>query len=120
MFIGENNIESIRKFVRELKKYVELQKEYTRLELTEKLTILFSTMIFAIVLTLLSIVVLFYLSLSFAHVLAPFVGGLPVSYAIIAGIVLITIVVIAAFRKQLIFNPITNFLAKLFLNNKSK
>lgn len=120
MFIGESNIQSIRNLVKEIKMYVELQKEYTRLELTEKLTILFSTFIFALVLILLSIVVLFYLSFSFAHVLAPYVGGLPASHAIIAGINLLGIGIVIVFRKKLIITPIANFLAKLFLQDKSK
>lgn len=120
MFIGENNVQSIRNLIRELKVYVELQKEYTRLELTEKLTILFSTLIFAIAIILLSMVVLFYLSFSFAHILSPYVGGLSVSYALIAGINLMGIGIIVLFRKKLIFTPIANFLAKLFLQNKSK
>lgn len=120
MFIDDNSIQSIRQLVRELKAYVEMQKEYTRLELTEKLTILFSTMLFAIVLILLGMVVLFYLSFSFAYLLAPYVGGLPASYAIIAGVVLLFVVFVTIFRKKLIVNPLANFLANLFLNNNSK
>lgn len=117
MFIDDNNIQSIRQLVKELKAYVEMQKEYTKLELTEKLTILFSTMIFAIVLILLGMVVLFYLSFSFAYLLAPYVGGLPGSYAIIAGIVLLFVLLVVLLRKKLIINPLANFLANLFLNN---
>lgn len=117
MFIDENNVQDIRQLVKELKAYVEMQKEYTKLELTEKLTILLSTMIFAIALILLGLVVLFYLSLSFAYILAPYVGGLPGSYAIIAGIVFLLFLVIMVLRKRLIVNPLANFLANLFLNN---
>lgn len=119
MSIGENNIQSIRNLIKEIKVYVELQKEYTRLELTEKLTILFSTMLFAIVLILLGLVVLFFLSLSFVYLLAPCVGGLPASYAITAGITLVGIGIIALLRKRIIINPIANFVAKLFLQNNS-
>lgn len=117
MFIDENNIQNIRQLVRELKAYIEMQKEYTRLELTEKLTILFSTLIFIIAIILLGMVVLFYLSFSFAYMIAPYVGGLIGSYAIIAGIMLLFILIVVLFRKKLIINPIANFLANLFLNN---
>ncbi|MDR0745466.1 MAG: phage holin family protein [Mediterranea sp.] len=120
MFIDDNNIQRIRRLVKELKVYVEMQKEYTRLELTETLTILFSTLIFAIVLILSGLMVLFYLSLSLAYLLEPYVGGLPVSYAIIAGIFLLFVVVVIIFRKRLIINPIANLLANLFLSNHSK
>jgi len=115
MFIDDNSIQSIRQLVKELKAYVEMQKEYTKLELTEKLTILFSSMIFAIVLILLGMVVLFYLSFSFAYLLAPHVGGLPVSYAIVAGIILLFVIVVIIFRKKMIVNPLANFLANLLL-----
>lgn len=117
MFIDDNSIQSIRQLVKELKAYVEMQKEYTKLELTEKLTILFSGMIFALVLILLGVVVLFYLSFTFAYLLAPYVGGLPGSYAVIAGVFLLFAILIIVFRKKLIINPLANFLGNLFLNN---
>jgi hypothetical protein len=120
MFIDDSNIQSIRQLAKELKAYIEMQKEYTKLELTEKFTILFSTLILAIVFILSGMMVLFYLSFSFAYLLGPYVGGLPVSYAIIAGIVLLFVVVVIIFRKKLIINPIANFLANLFLSNHSK
>ncbi|MDR0658500.1 MAG: phage holin family protein [Mediterranea sp.] len=115
MFTGDNNIQNIRQLIKELKTYVEMQKEYTKLELTEKITVLLSTLILAIVLILSGLMVLFYLSFSFACLLSPYVGGLPVSYAIIAGIVLLFVVVVIIFRKKFIINPIANFLANLFL-----
>lgn len=119
MFIDDNKKQSIGQLFNDLKVYIEMQKEYTKLELTEKLTILFSTLIFAVVLILLGMVVLFYLSFSLAYLLEPYVGGLPASYAIMAGIILIFVAIVAIFRKSLIINPIANFLGNLFLN-KSK
>lgn len=117
MFTNDNNLQNIRRLVKELKAYVEMQKEYTKLELTEKFTILFSTLIFAITLILLGGVVLFYLSFSFAYLLEPYAGSLPASYAIIAGTVFLIAILAVIFRKKLFINPIANFLAHLFLNN---
>lgn len=119
MFIDNESISNIRELIREVKKYVELQKEYTKLELTEKLTIIFSALILGVVITMLGIVVLFYLSLSFAYFLAPHVGGLIASFSIIAGMILLLMLLIYLFRKQLIINPLVNFLADVF-SNKSK
>ena len=45
MFADDKSIENFQQLFFEFKKYLELQKEYTKLELTEKLTILFSTLI---------------------------------------------------------------------------
>lgn len=117
MFINENSVKDIAQLVRELKAYIKKQKEYTRLEVTEKLTIFCSTMILVMVLVLLGIVVLFYLSFSLAYILSPYMGGLVGSYAAIAGLILLLAILIVALRKKLIINPIANFLAKLFLNN---
>ena len=42
MFADDKSIENFQQLFFEFKKYLELQKEYTKLELTEKLTILLS------------------------------------------------------------------------------
>lgn len=104
----------------EFKKYLELQKEYTKLELTEKLTILFSTLIMVLVLIILGMVALFYLLFALAYVLEPLVGGLMASFAIIAGINVLLIALVIIFRKQLIISPMVNFLANLFLTDSNK
>ncbi|NDV66219.1 phage holin family protein [Bacteroides sp. 224] len=117
MFISDNSIKDIRELIREFKQYIELQKEYTKLELTEKLTIIFSAIILAFVLVTLGIVVLFYLSFSLAYLLAPHIGGLIVSYAIIAGVIILLMIMVYIFRKPLIITPLVNFFAKLFSND---
>ena len=43
MFINDESIDNLQQLFVEFKKYLELQREYTQLEITEKLTILFST-----------------------------------------------------------------------------
>ena len=53
MFADDKSIENFQQLFFEFKKYLELQKEYTKLELTEKLTILFSTLIMILVLIIL-------------------------------------------------------------------
>ena len=116
MFEGDKSIESIQQLFFEFKKYFELQKEYTKLEMTEKLTILLSTLIMVSVLITLSMMALFYLLLALAYTLAPHVGGLMGSFAIIALINLVLITLIFLLRKQLIINPMVNFLARLFLD----
>ena len=59
MFADDKSIENFQQLFFEFKKYLELQKEYTKLELTEKLTILFSTLIMILVLIILGMVALF-------------------------------------------------------------
>lgn len=119
MFISDDSIKDIRDLIKEFKQYLELQKEYTKLELTEKLTIIFSAIILALVLVTLGIIVLFYLSFSLVYLLAPYVGGLIAGYAIIAGIVILLMGMVYIFRKQLIINPLVNFFAKLLSNDSN-
>lgn len=120
MFADDKSIENFQQLFLEFKRYLELQKEYTKLELTEKLTILLSTLIMVLILITLGMVALFYLLFALAYILEPIVGGLMVSFAIIAAINVILIALVALFRKQLIVNPMVNFLARLFLNQPQK
>jgi len=120
MFTDDKSIENIQQLFAEFKKFLVLQKEYTKLELTEKLTILLSTLIMILVLTILGMVALFYLLFALAYILEPLVGGLMVSFGIIAGINGLLIAIIYFFRRQLIISPMVNFLANLFLNDSNK
>lgn len=120
MFADDKSIENFQQLFFEFKKYLELQKEYTKLELTEKLTILLSTLIMVLVLIILGMVALFYLLFALAYILEPLVGGLMVSFGIIATINIVLIAVVVIFRKKLIISPIVNFLAGLFLNDSKE
>lgn len=116
MLIDDDSVKSIQELIRDFKKYLELQKEYTKLEITEKLTVIISTLLLVVILATLGVIVLFYLSLSFAYLLAPYVGGVIVSYAIMAGIILLIMLLVYSFRKKLFVTPLVNFLANLFSN----
>lgn len=114
MFADDKSIENLCRLLGEAKKYLELQKEYTKLELTEKLTILLSTLILVLLVVLLGMVVLFYLSFTLAYLLDPMVGGLMTAFALVAALHLLLIVVVITFRKRLLINPMAKFLAALF------
>ena len=101
MFADDKSIENFQQLFFEFKKYLELQKEYTKLELTEKLTILLSTLIMVLVLIILGMVALFYFLFALAYILEPLVGGLMVSFGIIAAINILLIAIVIIFRKKL-------------------
>lgn len=116
MILGsDNSVENIQQLVKEIKRFVELEIGYTKLQLTEKLTILISTMILVLVIIILGMVALFYLSFTLAYVLAPHVGGLMVSFGIITLFLVLLIICAVAFRQKLIFGPMVRFLSSLFL-----
>lgn len=118
MFATDKTIDSLQALFTEVKHYVDLQKDYVKLDITHKLTILLSTLILILVLVILGMIALLYLSFTLAYVLEPYVGGLTNSYAIITGGILILGFIIYIFRKKLIIQPLTNFLANLLLNDK--
>ncbi len=115
MFSDDSSIENFKQLFYDFKKYVELQKEHTQLELIEKLTKLFSTLILGIVLIALGMMALFYLLFAFAYIIEPLIG-LAAAYGIIVFILLLIVILIIVFRQQLIINPMVNFLANLFFN----
>ena len=120
MFSDDSSIENFKQLFLEFRKYIELQKEFTKLEIVEKLTKLFSTLIMIVILIGLGLMALFYMLFALAYLLAPCVGGLPASFGIIVLILVVICAIIALFRKELIIKPIVNFLANLFLNSQKK
>ena len=120
MFGAEKSIENLQLLFAETKKYVELQTEYAKLELTEKLTILLSTLILVLILIILGMVTLFYFSFTIAYVLAPYIGGLMSSFALITLFLLVLMALVYHYRQRLIVAPMVKFLANLFLRDANK
>ena len=115
MFATDKTIDSLQALFTEVKHYVDLQKDYVKLDITHKLTVLLSTLILILILVVLGMIALFYLSFTLAYILEPHVGGLMNSYAIITLGILCLGVIIYWLRKRLIIQPLTNFLPTYFL-----
>ena len=118
MFVNDKTIDNLQSLLTEVKKYIDLQMDYVKLDITHKLTILLSTLILILILVVLGMIALFYLSFTLAYVLEPLVGGLTISYAIITGGILLISLLVYLFRQRLIIQPLTDFLANLFINDK--
>ena len=106
-----NNIQSL---WTEAKNYLELQKEYLKLDSAEKLSVLLSAVAVAALCLILALAALFFLVIAFALWLANFVGG-AWSFTIMGGVMLVIILVILLARKRWIVQPITRFVASLFV-----
>ncbi len=115
MFADDKSIESLRQLFREFKEYLRLQRDYTRLEVTEKLSILLSTLIVVLLAVILGMMALFYISFMLVYLLAPALGSMLAGFGLIAAFHLLLIFLLFAFRKQLIVNPMVRFIAGLFL-----
>ena len=120
MFSQDKSIDNLESLVKEMKKYIELQGEYLKFDLVEKLTILLGTLILILLITVLSMMAVFYFSFMLVYALEPITGSLTGSYAMIGGIILLLAFLIYIYRKKLIFQPMVNFLSHLFLNNPNK
>jgi len=110
-------VENFQQLYDDIKKYVELQTDYLKVEFVEKLTILLSTLLIIMLVFVLAIAALFYLSFSLAYLLQPLVGGLTISFCIVSVLYVLLILVLFVYRKKLIINPIVRLLSRLFLSN---
>ena len=119
MFANDKSIDNLTELFKEVKKYLKLQGEYVKLDLVEKLTILLSTLTLIFVLIILGTMAAFYLSFMLVYVLASATGSLVAGYAIIGGILILLAFIIYRLRQKLIFQPMVNFLARLFLDYSS-
>ena len=117
MFADDKSIENMQQLFIEFKKYLELQKEYTKLEVTENQSKLLSSLLFVLLVVILGVVVLFHLSFTLVYILAPLVGGLMMSFALITCFHILLIVLLVLFRKKLIIDPTVKLIAELFLDN---
>lgn len=109
-----NYSSSIQSLWTEAKNYLELQKEYLKLDSAEKLSVLLSAVATVAVCLTLALAALFFFVIAFAFWLAKIVGG-AWSFTIMGGAMLLIIIVILLCRKRWIVQPITRFVAGLFV-----
>ena len=120
MFNNDKSIENLRQLFVEFKKYLSLQKEYTRLEITEKVSVLLSMLILILLTVILGMMALFYLSFTLDYLLAPAVGGITTSFRLVAALYVLLAILLVSYRKKLIINPMVRFIARLFMKNSDK
>lgn len=118
MFVNDKTKDNLQSLFTETKQYFDLQKEYIKLDITHKLIVLLSTLTLILILLILGTIALCYLSSTLTYILEPLVGSLTISYAITSVSILLFGIIIYGCRKRLIIQPLTIFLANLFLNDK--
>lgn len=115
MLSSDKNVENIGQLVQLLKNYVELQKEYLKLDVIDKIVRLITALTLTIVLLLLGIAVLFYLSFACVYWLDPLTGT-ALAFFIIAIFFLALLLLVFLNRKTWIERPLVRFLAGVLLN----
>ena len=103
----------------EAKNYLELQKEYLKLDTAEKLSVLLSAVATAALCLIIALAALFFLVIAFALWLAKIVGG-AWSFTIMGGAMLLVIVIVLLARKRWIVQPVTRFVAGLFVDDEEE
>ena len=93
MFSNSKNIESIGKLLLEFKKYLELQKEFVKLDATEKMTVILSAILIVTVLLLLGSIVLLFLTFALAYYLGDVLGSLSLGFGLISAFILLLTVI---------------------------
>lgn len=118
MFSSNKNIESIGRLFLEFKKYLELQKEFIKLDAAEKLTVTLSTILIVAVLLLLGSIVLLFLTFALAYYLGDALGSLPVGFGIIAALVLLLTVIFYVNRNRMVIQPLARFMINLIITKE--
>ena len=104
-----------KKLFTEARKYFSLEWDYTKLTAVEKLAILLSAIAFVAVVIIICMFALNLLLSALITVLAEAMGCTWGANLIAVGLLLVLLLVVFAFKKQLIVNPIARFVSKLFL-----
>ena len=75
MFANDKSIDNLQDLFQEFRKYLELQGQYLRFEVIEKLTILLSTLVLIFILIIVGVMALFYFSFMLVYMLAMTTGS---------------------------------------------
>ena len=118
MFSNSKNIESIGKLLLEFKKYLELQKEFVKLDATEKMTVILSAILIVTVLLLLGSIVLVFLTFALAYYLGDVLGSLSLGFGLISAFILLLTVIFYLNRNRMVIQPMARFMTKLILTKE--
>jgi len=102
-----------------VKEYIVLNKDYTLLQITEKLSQLLASLLLVLILLGIGISTLLFLMLSGSYALAPFVGGLSWSLLIFAFGFLIIMMIVYLNRSRWLLSPIIKFVSALLIEGTS-
>jgi len=112
MFSNDQNIETIAQLAEEVKRYLNLQTKYVKLDAVEKIVRLLTVITMTVILGLLLILALIYLSFSVANALQPMLSP-AVAFLCVAGFYILLLALCIIFRKRWIEKPLVRFLASL-------
>ncbi len=104
-----------KKLFNEARKYFSLEWDYTKLTAVEKMAVLLSAIAFVAVVLIIGVFIVHYLFSALISLLASALGCTWGAQLIAVAILLVMLLVVFAFKKQLIVDPVARFVSKLFL-----
>ena len=105
----------IKKFISEAKRHLNLELNYSKLTAVEKVAMLLSQTALVAVFAVIACFAFFYFTTTLTILLTQWTGIEWLGSLIMGLLLSLAIVVVYAFRKPWIIDPITRFLTKLFL-----
>lgn len=114
MLSSDRNVETIAELVEVIKHYIELQKDFLRLDAVEKTVKLITAMAMLAVFSAMVLFILIYLSFGVACALSPYVGE-AAAFCIVATFYFVVLLVFIIFRKQWIEKPLVRFFANILI-----
>jgi len=112
--IDMNDID-YKKLFAEARRFFSMEWDYTKLTAVEKLAVLLSATAFVAVVIIIGTFVLHHLFTALIGVLATALGCAWGAHLIAAALLLVLLLVVFAFKRQLIVDPVARFVSKLFL-----
>ena len=104
-----------KKLFTEARKFFALEWDYTKLTAVEKLAVLLSATAFIAVVIIIATFAIHYLFSALISVLTTALGCSWGAHLIAVGILLVLLLIVFAFKRQLIVDPVARFVSKLFL-----
>ena len=99
-----------------VKDEVKTEVEYTRLDATEKVSVMLSWVAIIAVLAIFVACAIFCLAWACLHWLTAATGSVAAATAIVVAVLVVLALVFYGYRKVLIINPVTRCITKLFLS----
>lgn len=108
--------EKYKQIIDSLKQSAKVELEYSKLTLSEKLSILLSRGIIVLVMIIFAACALFLLMWGLTHWLIQLTDSLWIGVLVSLAVLMVILIVLFGYRKQLVINPVTRFVTKLLLN----
>ena len=105
------------KLIQEIKEYLDLKYDIARLDITEKIVVLFSVFYSFMIFIILIPGIFMFLSFALAYYLGLVFGGYHWGFFMVGGLYFLLTIIFLIFRKGLITRPLVRFLSKLILKS---